>query len=361
MREREQILALWRKLAERGEPAVLATVVRTEGSSYRVPGARMLLGQSGERAGSISGGCLEAEIVKKAWWLTAQGPALRRYDTTPEGEISTGGYGLGCNGVIHVLLERVTPDAASVLPLLNEVRMTRRAATVVHLLSPAGVIGRRIITAFDGSVTHNFRDPGLATQVITRMPGPDVFIEELMPPMRLLIFGAGDDAVPLTQLGNFLGWRIVVLDGRAHYARDEKFPLADEVVVRTAGSPAPHIDEWTVAVVMTHSYTQDLDVLRSLIGQSLQYLGVLGPRKRTEQLLADLSISAEAAPEMLHMPMGLDLGGDGPEQVALAVVAEIQSVLSGRTGAALRSRHAPIHCDEASPRAEAWVKSTVCA
>ena len=151
-----------------------------------------------------------------------------------------------------------------------------------------------------------------------------------------------------------------MLDGRAHYAREEKFPFAEEVVVRAAGSPAPYIDEWTVAVVMTHSYSQDLDVLRSLIGQPLPYLGVLGPRKRTEQLLADLGIPVEAAPENLHMPMGLDLGGDGPEQVALAVVAEIQSVLSGRTGVALRRRNAPIHREEASSEADAWVKSIVC-
>ncbi len=347
MQEREQILELWRKLAERGEPAVLATVVRTEGSSYRVPGARMLLAQSGERVGSISGGCLEADIVKKAWWLTAQGPVLRKYDTTAEGEISTEGYGLGCNGVVYVLLERVTADGPSVLPLLDRVRKERRAATVAHVLSPAESVGQRLIIEVDGSVAQ--------------MPGPDVFVEKLTPPTRLLIFGAGDDAVPLTELANFLGWRIAVLDGRAHYARGEKFPSAEQVVVRTPGSPAPDIDEWTVAVVMTHSYTQDLDVLRSLIGQKLQYLGVLGPRKRTEQLLADLSISAEAVPEELHMPMGLDLGGDGPEQVALAVVAEIQSVLSGRTGAALRSRQAPIHCDETSSEAETWVKSIVCA
>lgn len=360
MRERNQILELWRKLAEEGESAVLATVVRTEGSSYRVPGARMLLSQSGERVGSISGGCLEADIVRKAWWLTAQGPVLRKYDTTPEGEISTGGYGLGCNGVVYVLLERVIPDAPSVLPVLNAVRQERRPVNVMHVLSPAELVGQRLITDADGVVTHNIRNPELLARLLTQMPGPEVFIETLAPPTRLLIFGAGDDATPLAELGNYLGWQVAVLDGRAHYARAEKFPFA-EVIVRSAGSAAPAIDEWTVAVVMTHSYSQDLDGLRSLIAQPLRYLGVLGPRKRTEQLLADLSISAEDAPEKLHMPMGLDLGGDGPEQVALAVVAEIQSVLSGRTGAALRGRKAPIHRDEASSEAEAWVKSIVCA
>ncbi len=348
MRERNQILELWRKLAEKGESAVLATVVRTEGSSYRMPGARMLQAQSGERTGGISGGCLEADLIKKAWWLTAKGPVLRKYDTTEEGEISTGGYGLGCNGVIHVLLERVTPDRPSVLPLLERVAQTRQRARVIHLLSPAESVGHWLTVEVDDRVAHNRRDP-------------EVFVEELAPPTRLLIFGAGDDAVPVAELANYVGWEVVVLDGRAQYARVDRFPYADEVVLRTAGSPAPYIDEWTVAVVMTHSYSQDLDVLHSLIDRPLKYLGVLGPRKRTEQLLSDLGMSAEAAPQKLHMPMGLDLGGDGPEQVALAVVAEIQSVLSGRTGAALRSRNAPIHRDEASSEAQAWVKSIVCA
>src|SRR5579884_3199006 len=118
MRERNQILDLWRRLVQSGESAVLATVVRTEGSSYRLPGARLLLGQRGQRVGGVSGGCLEDDIVRKAWWLTKTGPMVRKYDTTPDGEISTDGYGLGCNGVIYVLLEQITPDAPSVLPLL---------------------------------------------------------------------------------------------------------------------------------------------------------------------------------------------------------------------------------------------------
>ncbi len=348
MRERNQILDLWRKLVDKGESAVLATVVRTEGSSYRVPGARMLLAQNGERVGSISGGCLEADIIKKAWWLTAQGPVLRRYDTTAEGEISSGGYGLGCNGVIHVLLERVSLERPSVLPLLEKVAQTRRPAKVIHRLAPAGSVGQRVIVEEDDLLEHDREDP-------------DIFIERLTPPTRLLIFGAGDDAVPLAELANFLGWQVVVMDGRAHYARAEKFPFAADVLVRQPGSPAPVIDDWTAAVVMTHSYSQDLDVLRCLLGEPLRYLGVLGPRKRTERLLAELGVSAESIPEHLRMPMGLDLGGDGPEQVALAAASEIQSVLSGRSGAALRSRKSPIHRDHTDSEAEAWVKSIVCA
>ena len=107
MKETERILELWSAARSAGESAVLATVVKTRGSSYRLPGARLLITQGGRHAGSISGGCLEDDLLKKAWWLTENGPVVRRYDTTPEGEISAGGFGLGCNGIIHVLLERL--------------------------------------------------------------------------------------------------------------------------------------------------------------------------------------------------------------------------------------------------------------
>jgi xanthine/CO dehydrogenase XdhC/CoxF family maturation factor len=176
-----------------------------------------------------------------------------------------------------------------------------------------------------------------------------------------MIFGAGDDAIPLAELANHLGWRVSVFDGRAHYARPGKFPSADEVIVRQAGAPAPKIDEWTVAVVMTHSYSQDLDVLRMLCSQPLRYLGVLGPRKRSMQLLGELSTLERESLTGLHTPMGLDLGGDGPEPVALAVIAEIQSVLQGRAGGALSNRSGPIHSGEAKLDEKDWARSIVCA
>ncbi len=351
MRERDQILALWEQVSAAGEPAVLATVMRTEGSSYRLPGARLLLTQNGQRVGAISGGCLEDDIVKKAWWLTANGPVLRRYDTTPDGELATDGYGLGCNGIIHVLLERVTQSAPSTLNLLREVRGARRPVTVAHLLAPASAVGQRAIVSADGD--------GLSAS------GAEIFLERIEPPVRLLLFGAGDDAVPVTQFAKSLGWRVEVYDGRAHYAKAEKFPQADSVTVRPPGTPAPAIDEWTAAVVMTHSFSQDADVLRSLIDLPLRYLGVLGPRKRTGQLLAELDLHDLESRLPLHAPMGLDIGADGPEQVALAIVAEIQSVMHGRPAGLLRDRPGSIHhaseFDEKEGKERAWVRSIVCA
>jgi xanthine/CO dehydrogenase XdhC/CoxF family maturation factor len=325
MKELERILELWSAAQNAGESAVLATVVKTRGSSYRLPGARLLLTQGGQRAGSISGGCLEEELLKKAWWLTENGPTIRRYDTTSDGEIASGGFGLGCNGVIHVLLERLIPGQASALDVIRDVRTERRPASIEHVLAPT-----------------------------------EVWVETLQPATRLLIYGAGDDAVPLTELASNLGWEVWVFDGRAHYARREKFPRAQEVALR--GTRAVPIDPWTVAVIMSHSYSQDLEVLRELSSDRLPYLGVLGPAKRTAQLLADAGLDAAALAPRMHAPMGLDIGADGPEQVALAVIAEIQSVLNGRQGRSLSGRGGPIHSrdtDDADEKFE--VRSIVCA
>ncbi len=238
MKELQQIVELWTLAETAGESAVLATVVKTRGSSYRLPGARLLLTSGGQRAGSISGGCLEEELIKKARWLTEAGPIIRRYDTTPDGEIASG-YGLGCNGIIYVLLERVTPANAEILKLIDDVRSQRRPAVIAHIIDPPGRAGQRLVLNTQGEIAHNIPDPDLAqslaeqaqlaiseraSRTVTISGGIEAFIELLTPAVHLLVFGAGDDAVPLTDLAKFLGWRVSVFDGRAHYARREKFP-----------------------------------------------------------------------------------------------------------------------------------------
>ena len=385
MKEMQEILDLWAHAEAERESAVLATVVKTRGSSYRAPGARLLLTSGGQHVGSISGGCLEDDLLKKAWWLTQTGPVIRRYDTTPEGEIATE-FGLGCHGVIHVLLERILPgDVEAAQPhvmrvIRDVVRCERRPAAIAHIIEPASAIGQRLVLDPRGAVSHNLSDSELArtiardaadalsecTSRLVRMDSSiEVFLEVLPPVVRLLVFGAGYDAVPLTRLAKHLGWRITVLDGRAHYARREKFPDADEVLVRPAGHSgvAAEIDPWTVAVVMSHSYSQDLETVRELVGQPLRYLGILGPRKRTSQLLADAGLDPATLAPVLHTPIGLDIGADGPEQVALAVIAEIQATLNGRNGGSLRDHPGSIHSrDESSSDPEAlWVQSIACA
>jgi xanthine dehydrogenase accessory factor len=371
MKELEQILQIWSG-AEANESAVLATVVKTQGSSYRLPGARLLLMSNGKRAGSISGGCLEGDLLKKAWWLTENGPLVRRYDTTPEGEIGSGGFGLGCNGIIHVLLERLVPPVSPVLDVIASVRRERRAAAIAHLIAPPKLVGQRLFLDPAHRVRHNIADPDLhqsieseaqaalldgESRLLNLNPNVEAFLEVLAPPLHLLVFGAGDDAVPLADFASYLGWRVSVFDGRAHYARAEKFPSAHRVAVRPPDADGGDlaIDAWTAAVLMSHSYSQDLAALKQLAGQPLCYLGILGPRKRTNQLLEDAGLDA-AKLGALHSPMGLDIGADGPEQVALAAVAEIQATLNQREGGLLRDRNGAIHAAESS-----WVQSIVCA
>ncbi|HEY1214659.1 MAG TPA: XdhC family protein [Bryobacteraceae bacterium] len=378
MTQLEQILELCARARSVGERAVLATVVKTQGSSYRLPGARLLITASGQRAGSISGGCLEDDLVKKAWWLSENGPMVRRYDTTPDGEIGPS-FGLGCNGIIHVLLQRLDPGADSVLELLREVRESRRSAAVAHILQHQELVGEKIVVDVNGGVASEVSRAELdvwleqqarsslsenRSRIAVHEGGLETFCEVLAPPIQLLVFGAGDDAVPVVEMAKYFGWRVLVLDGRAHYARRERFPSADEVLVRPAGDSGmqARIDPWTAAVLMTHSYSQDLEIVRELSAMPLAYLGILGPRKRTTQLLAEAAISPASIGPALHGPMGLDIGADGPEQVALAIVAEIQAAFNGRQGGFLRQRAGSIHSEEGVPdeTAARWMPSIAC-
>ena len=377
MKELDHILQLWKQTEQSGSAAVLATVVKTRGSSYRLPGAHLLVTATGQRAGSVSGGCLEDDLVKKAWWFTEKGPVIRRYDTTADGEIATSGYGLGCNGTIDVLLERVLPETRSIITVSSEVHANREAAGVAHIIEPRSAAGQRLIIDPGGSVSHNIDDSQLAALLESRtraavaegvsqhltVDSVEIFIETLLPPVRLVIFGAGDDAIPLTKLAKLLGWQVMVLDGRAHYATSERFPVADLVAVRQPGKAATAIDRRTVAVIMNHSYSQDLQVLKELAPVPLLYLGLLGPRKRTRQLLSDFGLDERSLHSDLHSPMGLDIGADGPEQVALAVMAEIQASLNGRAGGPLRNRHGSIHAreDEGLETGATSVHSIACA
>lgn len=362
MKELDDILLLWDEARAAGEDAVLATVVKTRGSSYRNPGARFLITASGQRAGSVSGGCLEDDLAKKAFWLTENGSAIRKYDTTPDGEIATSGYGLGCNGTIYVLLERLTCEDPKTVELIREVLSTRRCAAIAQHTEGERA-GERLTIDASGRVSHTIANAStsvlletearaalgqLGSRTILLPSGEEFFVEVVTPAPHLLIFGAGSDAVPLTRTAKLLGWRVSVFDSRSHYVRREKFPEADAVSLRAGGERAERleIDPWTAAVLMSHSYAQDLTNLRELAAYPLNYLGILGPRKRTLQLLSDAGINKDSMPA-LHAPMGLDIGADGAEQVALAVAAEIQAALNGRQGGLLRERAGAIHAREA--------------
>jgi xanthine dehydrogenase accessory factor len=365
--ELEQISDVWREARAQGESGVLATVVRIHGSTYRRAGARLLLTSGGKRSGAVSGGCLEADLVKKAWWLTEGGKtALRRYDTSSDGEIAQE-FGLGCSGVVHVLLERLRDDAISPVQAVTPLKEMRRPAALATMISVTGSgpleAGQRWLrlpdestrTDLTGSEVCAFLAAEAALALEQAAPRistwqsdgqvAEFFVEPLLPGLRLLVMGAGDDAIPVARLARFMGYEVIVLDGRSHLARPDRFPDASRVLVSTRVDPLAGIavDQWTTAILMSHSYEQDLSALRMLAPEPLLYMGMLGPRVRTEQLLGDAGILQGEVNGNLHSPLGLDIGADGPEQIALAVIAEIQAVLNRRAGGRLREKVGPLH------------------
>ena len=338
-----------------GGVCVLVTVVGTRGSSYRSPGARMLILPDGSRIGAVSGGCLEGELCRRAHWWTSESPAvLKTFDTSTQEDNE--GFGLGCGGGIDLLLERLPFEAAATHPLLAQQRVTEsRAASAmaVVLESVSGVrVGERF--ALDGvqqypevmalleravAIGHSFTAE-LREGVLA---GCRVFFESLAPPVQLVVCGAGTDAQPVVAQAAALGWSVVVLDQRADVTRATRFPDAERVIVArdAAALDGLRLDGRTAAIVMSHSFAQDTFFLESLLERSLGYLGVLGSRRRTLDLLARLG--RDVTPPGLHAPAGLDIGAETPEQIALSILSEIQATFARRTGGALRERDGSIH------------------
>ena len=379
----ERILPLGRELEAAGADYILATVVAVEGASYRKPGALMLLAQDGRRAGTVSGGCLEAQVASRAWWLTANGPCVQRYSTAEEdGERP---YGSGCGGVVSLLLEPRT-TAGPLLAALQQA-FDRRAPLAVATALEGAQIGRRAFAGLEGDPAEGIQaveDPlqELAERALASRKsiekeisagGIDGRVWVDFRPARpgLWIFGAGDDAQPLLHMAKELGWFVCVADGRSHLATRERFPLADEVrvlpvgalpAIRFVSQSASQPGSWAsalgnlllqdAAAVMSHSFELDARVLAALLALDAPpaYIGVLGTQRRTRELLAEaahlLSLPADPASAaaaqverwlaQLHSPMGLDLGAESPETIAFSVLAEIQKTLAGATALPLR-------------------------
>ncbi|MBK8476450.1 MAG: XdhC family protein [Opitutaceae bacterium] len=316
----------------RETPAVLATLISVEGSSYRRPGARLLLLPDGTHLGSISGGCLEEDLKAHGRRVLATGRAMVvEYDTTAENDL-VWGVGLGCQGVVRVFLERIPALSPPWVGTLRSNRAERRATVLV--------------------VDHGGADPTgtqLATEGAAVPSECGRFVETIPAPPALVVFGAGDDARPLAVFAKALGWHLTVADARGAYATPGRFPEADRLIVAPAAALAEGLvlDGRSYAVVMTHRYADDLALLRTLLPGDAAYLGLLGPRKRTARLLAQLQaegfVPDAAMLAKLHAPVGLDLGGDTPETVALAIVSEVQARLAGKNPGFLRERPGPIH------------------
>ena len=353
MRELDLVVDAWRVALREGRPGVIATVVGVRGSAYRRPGARMLILQDGTRVGSISGGCLEGDVCRKAWWLTEDGrSAVRVYDTTSD-EDAVWEFGLGCNGVVEVLLERTdAPEAVRTLEFLEHCRHTRKPGAIATLVK-GGSPGDRVFVAHNGRATGTLKEDAIldhaweALQMgktcLLNTGDREILLETIAPPVPLTIFGAGHDAIPLVEIAKHLGWHVTVADGRPAYAVPARFPHADQIDLIRGENPIENLEIGTesVVVVMTHNYPMDCAILRETLPRNPKFVGVLGPRQRTCRLLRDAGVMQFES--KVHAPVGLDIGADAPETIALSIVAEIHAVLAGRSGRMLRERNDSIY------------------
>ncbi|MFO7824120.1 MAG: XdhC/CoxI family protein [Cyclobacterium sp.] len=377
MKEIKEIIKAYARSRKTGEKVALATVVQVDGSSYRRPGARMLVTENGQLTGAISGGCLEGDALKKAQLVIFKKKSmLVTYDTTDEDDAKFG-VGLGCNGIIHILMEPIDEEQENnPIALLQQCVNDRNDKVLVTFYDVKNKRSSQIGTCLlynkeEYFPNLNFNQIGqsaqsfareksqeaIATKKSTIWPLSDgsnlhAFVEFVPAAIKLLIFGAGNDVQPLTQLAAVLGWEMTLADGRSDHATTDRFPLVDQVLSGKAIDILSqiHADRRTAVVLMTHNFNYDLEVMRGLYPYQFPYLGVLGPRKKLEKLVENLSLSGidlnEEDQKVIFGPMGLNIGAESPEEIALSIIAEIKTVISGHNPVHLKAKKGPIHADE---------------
>jgi xanthine dehydrogenase accessory factor len=368
--------------SRRGERCALATVVSVEGSSYRRPGARMLVCEGGASTGTISAGCLESDVIEHAKRVIQAGEAkLIEYDTASTSDEMAWGLGLGCNGIVRVLVEPLA-SGSLYLDALRRSCEARDGAPVsvatVYQHTPSEPvtaegrigIGARLFFIGEGEVSREKMSDHwgsrLESEVRRVSRGEEtsgarviavdggcvkVFVETLLPPVPLVVFGAGHDALPVVELARQLGWQTEVVDTQSRPATRSRFAVADRVTLARPEDVAAQVSitPRTLTLLMSHNYSHDVALLRFLLASPARYIGVMGPRKRTERMLCelaageDMSRLEEAGLARLHSPAGLDIGANAPAEIALSIIAEMRAVLDGRRGGMLRERRGSIH------------------
>lgn len=369
MKEILDIVRAYDLAVREGKRAALATVVHVEGSSYRRPGARMLVREDGQLTGAISGGCLEGDALRKALFAINQHQnKLVTYDTTHEDDIQFG-VQLGCNGIVHILFEPIDDTKAyHPIRLLRELVGERRDAVLLTLFSLDRSVEQqgtallfaddKLCTALspdwqDGVLTDVKEAYGARRSGVKEYLRGNVlfkgFVEFVEPPPAVVIAGAGNDVLPLVEMMVMLGWHITVVDGRSHYATSRRFGKVDRVLVARPGEVLDRVnaDAQTLFLLMTHNYNYDLAFLRELVKKSFRYIGILGPRKKFDRMLGDLREGGlrlnQEQLACIYSPVGLDIGAETAEEIAVSIVAEIKTVLAGRSGGALKEKPDPIH------------------
>jgi xanthine/CO dehydrogenase XdhC/CoxF family maturation factor len=358
-------------LRKTNEPIVLATVIRITGSSYGGVGTRMIIREDQPPIGIVSGGCLESDLAEHAKQVRESGKAtVITYDTRADDDAAWG-LGLGCNGLIEVLLEPLSTNEARELAAILEKALDADEPSVLATVVNASTAGHALITGATvetmkwneldllNSIERDSNDAFAESRggLVRNYGDTTIAFEVMNPSVKLVICGSGPDVVPLVRLSSDLGWNLTVVDHRpVDKAHAERFPGATVVECNEPGTlgKSVSIGKHTAAVVMSHHYARDLDYMRALIATDAAYIGMLGPRARTERMIADMNASGAVIDpdERLFSPVGLDLGGEGPDAIALAIVAEISAVMSGRVGGHLRNRRAALHAPH--PDSTAW-------
>jgi xanthine/CO dehydrogenase XdhC/CoxF family maturation factor len=374
MKEFQTILKAYEQSIRENKRVALATLVHVDGSSYRRPGARMLVSEEGQLTGAISGGCLEGDALQKAMLVLAQQQSrIVTYDTTDEDD-DTLGVGLGCNGIIQVLMEPINPaDPMNQLAFLEKVVSKRQKAVLVTLFSmdnkkgtqpgtclmldESGVFQGKADPALESILKEDAREAfrnqkSLFKQYISAEGSHTAFIEFIQPAVSLVIVGAGNDAMPLMDMADLLGWDVRVIDGRSSHAKPERFERACQVLVSKPEAVLEQIpiDRQTVFVLMTHNYNYDKAMLKALVQKDIPYVGSLGPKKKLDRMLGELLeeglVLTDAQRSIIHGPVGLDIGAETSEEIALSILAEIKAVLSGKEGQSLKHIDGEIHSRE---------------
>ncbi|MEX2203281.1 MAG: XdhC family protein [Actinomycetota bacterium] len=370
MGELTDVLGAIESLSARGEKLALATIVAVRGSTYRRPGARLLVPEEGELVGNISGGCLENDVADVAKIVMREGTArIVSFDLTADDD-EVWGWGLGCNGAFELFVEPAdkAAEVAGALRIALEEERPICMVTVLDSTVPGVEQGDRILVRPGGAAERSFEDAtldaaaraaaleqlGAEQSEIRTLAGASgearAFVEVLEPPLRLVVCGAGHDAVPLVRQAASLGWSPVVVDDRPEFLNGERFPDAAAFVLverpDKVAEVAP-VDERAFVVVMTHNFLRDKDYVRSLLSSPARFIAMLGPAVRTERLLTELRDEGveigEDARGRIHGPAGLDLGAEGPEEIAAAICAEIVATKRGRGAGFLKDRPGPIH------------------
>jgi xanthine/CO dehydrogenase XdhC/CoxF family maturation factor len=339
-----ELCRFFRKASSRGDSLVMASILRTEASTYRKAGARILIAAGGEASGMLSGGCLEADLREHMTLVLASASPKRIWFDTRESDDPIWGLGMGCEGAMDVWLQPVTTaNDYGMLEYLDACLQTEQegsVATVVGGQAGGAELGRH---GYPGMKRPDALASLLAECTATHAAlrcisyegrEIEVFVAPAGLPPRLLICGAGPDAVPVQAFAAALGWRVTIYDHRPAYAIAERFPLAARVVLGRPEELARHLQPATfnAAVIMSHHLASDISYLKLLAAAPPAYIGLLGPPGRRQRVLQEIGSDLQGIAASLHGPAGLDIGAGTPESIALSIVAQIHAALSGRSG-----------------------------